>query len=193
MISSKSNGLFNPDGTIKNTFNPTNFNEDTTSDFARKDKDNIFVGNNTFTTVTATSSVTAPNITDLTTDLNDLTAQVNAIVIPSVDFNAVYLIPSTLHSIATATTIPDVILGNVAGGSTQFYLPFLTTTTPSNYSGRTFVIHCRDNGSMGANTLTVQANNTDVYDKFGVIVTSRVMSVGSIQRYYTFLGKYYEV
>jgi len=71
MLSSKSNALYNPDGTLKNTFNPSNFNEDTTSDFARKDKDNIFVGNNTFTTVTATSSVTAPNITDLTTDLND--------------------------------------------------------------------------------------------------------------------------
>jgi len=86
-----------------------------------------------------------------------------------------------------------VILGNVTSGSTQLYLPFLTASVPSNYSGRTFAIHCRDNGSMGANTLTVQANNTDVYDKFGVIVTSRVMSVGSIQRYYTYTGKYYEL
>lgn len=194
MISSKTNSLLNPDGTIKNTFNPSNFNEDTTSDFARKDKDNIFVGNNTFTTVTATSSVTAPNITDLTTDLNDLTVQVNSIFIPSVDFNAVHLIPSTLHTMATTTPIPDVVLGNVASGSIQLYLPFLTASTPSNYSGRTFTIHCIDGTTIGTNTITVDANNTDIYDKFGVIVTTnRIMNVGEFRRYYTYAGKYYEL
>lgn len=187
MISSKSSSQYNPDGTPKNVFNPANYAKDSTSDFAILSKDNIFTGSNTFDNVTAISSITAPNITALTDEVNGL-------YIPSVEFNAVHLIPSTLHTMATATPIPDVVLGNVASGSIVLYLPFLTNTIPANYSGRVFAIHCCDGTTIGTNTITIDANNGNIYDKFGVIrASNRVMNIGDIQRYYTYNGIYYEL
>lgn len=187
MISSKSSLNYNPDGTFKNVFNPTNYAKDLTSDFPILSKDNIFTGSNTFNDITAISSITAPNITALTDEVNGL-------YIPNVEFNAVYNIPSTLHTMATASPIPDVVLANVASGSILLYLPFLTNTIPANYSGRTFIIHCLDGTTIGTNTITIDANNGNIYDKFGIIrASNRVMNIGDIQRYYTYNGIYYEL
>lgn len=214
MISSKPK--FNLDGSVKTTFNPNDYvapisaaNIDLSA-YPMLYKDNIFTANNTFNNITAAGTITSPNISTLSTNittlstnvttlssnLTTLTDTVNTLSSSVVDYNSVLNITAVGNTtIPVATILPNVIFANVAAGNKTVFLPTLSSTYTKNYNGRTFVVHCHDDATTSGNSLTVRAGSSSQYmNQFGTNITSgRVLTAGSVQRYYTMNGLYYEV
>lgn len=212
MISTKNQNIMNPDGSIKTVFNPADFTKTLETDllgYAKLSKDNTFLGNNTFTNINALSTVTSPNITTLTsnvstvttnvstltTNVNALTTNVNTLTTLISQYNNVLVLTAASTTISVATEIPNVIFADISTGSKTVYLPTLSTTYPRNYNGRTFVVHCHDNASSSGNSLTIRSGSSSQYmNQFGTnISTGRTLTPGSVQRYYTMNGLYFEI
>lgn len=130
-------------------------------------------------------------VTALSTTVGTLVSDVGVLT----GYNSVLALTASSTTISVGTELPNIIFADISAGSKTVYLPTLSGSYPRNYSGRTFVVHCHDNATSSGNSLTVRAGSSSQYlNQFGTTIsTGRALTPGSVQRYYTMNGLYYEI